>query len=111
MTKTTAKIQLNQLYTDGQATFVCTVGSPAWFVWLETATTFRYFSQQRLPMGHNCYQPLRPISVRKEKRRRGSLWYAYLRTHGRLHKRYVGNSSALTTAKLDEITIILNQIW
>ena len=111
MAKTTAKIQLNQLYIDGQATPVCAVDSPEWFAWLETATTFRYFSQQRLPRSHNCYQSLRPISVRKEKRRRGYLWYAYLKTHSCLHKRYVGKSSTLAAARLDDIAIILNQIW
>jgi hypothetical protein len=110
MAKTAPQIQRNQLYTNSQTTPVCVTGSPAWFAWMETATTFRYFSQQRLPMGHHCYQSLRPISVRKEKRRRGYLWYAYLRTHGCLHKRYLGKSSALTVARLDEIAIILNLI-
>jgi hypothetical protein len=111
MAKATAKIQLNQLYTQEQTTPVCSLDSPEWFAWLATATTFRYFSQQRLLRSHNCYQPLQPISVRKEKRRRGYLWYAYFKTRGCLHKRYVGKSSALTTARLDEIAIILNQVW
>jgi LuxR family transcriptional regulator, maltose regulon positive regulatory protein len=111
MVKTTAKAQLNHLYTEGQATPVCTLDSPTWFAWLETATTFRYFSQQNLSMGHHCYLPFRPISLRKEKRRRGYLWYAYLKTHGCLHKRYVGKSSALTAARLEDIAAMLNQIW
>jgi hypothetical protein len=111
MAKTTAKAQLNQLYLDGQATPVCTLDSPAWFAWLETAMTFRYFSQQHLPAGRHGYRPLRPISVRKEKRRCGYLWYAYLRTHGCLHKRYLGKSSALTAVRLDEMALMLNQIW
>ena len=68
MAKTTPKIQRNQLYTDGRTTPVCVIDSPAWFAWLETAATFRYFSRQRLPMGHHYYRSLRPISVRKEKR-------------------------------------------
>lgn len=74
MAKTTAKAQLDQLYLDGQVTPVCTLDSPAWFAWLETAMTFRYFFQQRLPAGRHGYRPLRPISVRKEKRRCGYLF-------------------------------------
>ncbi len=51
-----------------------------------------------------------PISVRKEKRRRGVLWYAYLRSYRILHKRYVGTSEALTVARLEEIARVLNEI-
>jgi hypothetical protein len=111
MAKTTAKVQHNQLYiTEGSAS-ICAIGSSTWFDWLETATAFRYFSQERQFVAHDYSRPLRPISVRKEKRRRGYLWYAYLRTHGQLHKRYVGKSIGLTASRLDEITLILNQIW
>ncbi|MCZ7673784.1 MAG: hypothetical protein M5U34_45040 [Chloroflexi bacterium] len=111
MAKTTPRIQHNQLYIDGLAFPVCRVGSPKWFTWLETAVSFRYYSQQRLPVAHSYSRTIRPISVRKEKRRRGYLWYAYLRSHGCLHKRYVGKSVALTVEKLDEIALTLNQIW
>jgi hypothetical protein len=50
---------------------------PAWFEWLETATTFRYFSGQRRNV-YNGNGPLfAPVSFRKEQRRQGYLWYVY----------------------------------
>ncbi len=111
MSKSTPQVQDNQLYLAEAATPFCLVNSPTWFTWLETAATFRYFSQQRLPVTRNYARPIRPISIRKEKRRQGYLWYAYLRTNGRLHKRYLGKSTALTMTRLDEIALVLNQIW
>lgn len=111
MANKTAKIQSNQLFLSESDAPLCMLGSLAWFAWLETASTFRYFSTQRLLVAHAYYRALRPISLRKEKRRQTSLWYADLRSHGRLHKRYVGKSSTLTEARLDEIAIILNQQW
>ena len=111
MANKTAKIQSKQLYLPESDAPLCLLGSRAWFAWLETATTFRYFSSQRLLVAHTYYRALRPISLRKEKRRQTSLWYAYLRSHGCLHKRYVGKSIALTEARLDEIATVLNQQW
>jgi hypothetical protein len=78
---------------------------------LETATTFRYHSQERRIIIRGYGPLLSPISLRKEKRRRGFLWYAYKRNHGLLHKRYVGRSAALTRDKLDEVALMLNQLW
>lgn len=111
MAKSTPRVQANQLYLAPATTPFCRLDSPTWFTWLETAAAFRYFSQQRIPVTRNYARPIRPISVRKEKRRQGYLWYAYLRTNGRLHKRYVGKSTALTTTRLDEIALELNLIW
>jgi len=111
MAKTTPKVRNRQLFYHSDLTPVCTVDSSAWFAWLETATTFRYFSQQR----HDWYQgngPLfEPVSFRKERRRRGWLWYAYRRIHGVLHKRYVGKSVGLTAERLEETAVLLNEIW
>jgi len=111
MAKKTAKVQHNQLYLNGEDSPVCALGSPDWFAWLATATTFRYYSQQRQIIIHGSGPLLSPISLRKEKRRRGALWYAYKRRHGCLHKRYVGQLAALTLAKLDEVALTLNQLW
>jgi LuxR family maltose regulon positive regulatory protein len=111
MAKMTPQIRHKQLFCHPDPTPICTVGSPAWFAWLETVTSFRYFSAQR----HNFfrgYGPLfAPISLRKEQRRHGWLWYAYRRTHGVLHKRYVGKSQAVTLEKLEEVAALLNDIW
>ena len=49
--------------------------------------------------------------LRKEPRRQGWFWYAYLRSHGLLHKRYVGKSERLTIARLEEMATILNELW
>jgi hypothetical protein len=110
MAKKTPKVQRNQLYLYDGDNPVCVVGSPAWFDWLATATTFRYYSQQRLIISHGAGPLLAPISLRKEKRRRGALWYAYRRRHDCLHKRYAGQSAALTGNKLDDIAFTLNQL-
>jgi len=110
MAKTTPKVQHNQLHLPGHQTPLCTVDSPAWFAWLESATSFRYHSQQRRLIIRHYGPLLAPISLRKEKRRRRFLWYAYKRAYGRLHKRYVGLSAALTTTKLDQVALWLNQL-
>jgi LuxR family maltose regulon positive regulatory protein len=110
MAHSTPKVQYNRLYLADCSDLLWPVESPAWFDWLQSATAFRYHSQRR----HNFYRgngPLfSPISVRKEKRRRGFLWYAYLRSYGILYKRYVGKSEALTIARLEEIALALNQV-
>lgn len=98
MAKTTPQIRQMELFCHPDPAPVCTVGSPAWFVWLETAASFRYFSSQRLDRFRGYGPPYSPISLRKEPRRRGWLWYGYLRSQGYLHKRYAGKSEALTSA-------------
>lgn len=111
MAKATPKIRNQQLFCYPDPKPVCAVDSPTWFIWLETATTFRYFSGQRCNV-YDGYGPLfAPVSFRKERRRRGWLWYAYRRVYGVLHKRYVGRSEGLTMAKLEETAVLLNEIW
>lgn len=111
MPKTTAQVRDNQLYIEGQSTPFCKVGSDEWFGWLETATDFRYYTRQRIQVARGHYREMRPISVRREKRRQGYLWYANIRTHATLYKRYVGKPTALITARLDEVAAMLNVIW
>jgi hypothetical protein len=67
--------------------------------------------QLYLPTSPEPVCSVSPISLRKEQRRRGTLWYAYKRNHGVLHKRYVGKSAALTSAKLDEVAVELSRAW
>ena len=111
MTKTTPQIRDKKLFCYPDPTPICTLDSPTWFIWLETATAFRYFSTQRhiFIRGHG---PLFvPVSFRKERRRQGWLWYVYRRAHRVLHKRYVGKSDRLTAAKLEEMAVLLNDFW
>jgi len=111
MSPKSPKVQGQQLYLPTSPEPVCAVDSDAWFVWLETAVAFCYHSQARVVMMRGHGPQASPISLRKEQRRRGALWYAYKRNHGRLHKRYVGKSAALTSAKLDDVAVELSRVW
>ena len=108
MARTTPKVMNNQLYLPECTEPVCTIESSAWFDWLHTAKTFRYHSQQHHNIIRGYGPTFAPISLRKEKRRRGFLWYAYRRSYRVLHKRYVGKSEALTRDRLEEIAHELN---
>ena len=72
--------------------------TPAWLVWLEAPTTTSF--------AYPVYDPqvgyIRGfMTVRKEKRRRGShYWVAYRRTGGGLRKIYLGKSTELTQRDL-----------
>ena len=110
MAKMTPKVIDNQLYLPESTEPVCTIESPAWFAWLGQANAFRYHSQQRRHVFRGYGPRFTPISLRKEKRRRGSLWYAYRRSYRVLHKRYVGKSEVLTHDRLEEIARVLNEV-
>ena len=66
--------------------------------WLESVGSFRY-----VPTGVN-----KPYTVRQETKKGGDYWYGYRKVAGKLHKRYIGKSSELSTAKLEEIAETLN---
>lgn len=104
MAKTTPIIQRNTL----QGNPAVAIGSPAWFAWLEGVASFRYYSEKTVHVAARYSRPLPPISVRKERRRQGALWYAYRRAYGQLFKVYVGTSQALTVARLDEVAAELS---
>ena len=111
--KSTPTVKNNMLYPDnvGLTLPFCRLDSPEWFAWLELAISFRYYSTQSFPVTTHYNRRLEPISVRKERRRRQFLWYAYRRVHGQLHKRYFGGSHTLTEDRLDAIVTVLNEIW
>jgi hypothetical protein len=67
-------------------------------VWLESATSFRFE-----PTGAN-----KPYTVRKESRPGGDYWYGYRKVAGKLHKKYIGRTPELNTARLEEIAETLN---
>ncbi len=61
--------------------------------WLESITSFSFRSRN----GGHC-------TLRKQTVRRGSsYWYGYRRLHGRLVKRYVGKTTELSVARLEEV--------
>lgn len=111
MASKTPKVQGEQLYLAGDTKPVCQMDTLEWFAWLETITSFRYYTPQQITVARGYTRPMRPISVRKEKRRQGHLRYAYIRTHGQLYRRYVGKTAVLTQSKLDEVAARLNEIW
>ncbi len=44
------------------------------------------------------------LTLQKEKKQRGSTyWYAYKRVHGKLHKKYLGNTSTLDIPTLESL--------
>ena len=66
--------------------------------WLESVSSFRYVSAG----------VSKPYTVRKEAKKGGDYWYGYRKVEGKLHKKYIGKSSELNTAKLEEIAEALN---
>ena len=70
--------------------------SPAWYSWLEQVSTFAFVGKS----GH--------YTARKEaKQRGGRYWSAYLATSEGLTKKYLGKTSHLTLARLEQIAGIL----
>jgi LuxR family maltose regulon positive regulatory protein len=72
---------------------VVLVDTPAWYAWLETATTFSFTCEQGTFTAHKA---------RAGNRRGGWYWRAYRRKRGRLSRCYLGVSTNLTLAKLRE---------
>jgi hypothetical protein len=68
--------------------------TPAWFLWLQTATHFSY------ALGRPTYYCL---TFRHEKRRHSWYWYAYLKIDSKLHNVYAGQTAALTTQRLQRV--------
>jgi hypothetical protein len=69
------------------------VDTAAWFAWLAQANRF-------------CYRPTTSIyrlTLRKEKRRHGFYWYAYLKNDRKLHNAYVGRTPDLTRRRLQQV--------
>ncbi len=72
--------------------------SPKGNNWLQSVTSFRF-----IPTDSN-----KPYTARKESGKGGDYWYGYRKEAGKLHKRYIGKTADLTTAKLEEIAQNLN---
>ena len=72
------------LYTDDVFTGTA-VGSPAWFAWLDTASSFFFKGKTGTFTAH------------RERRQRGGLyWVAYRRRSGILHRSHLGKAHQLT---------------
>ncbi len=74
------------------------VSSPAWYMWLETATTFAFRSEAG------------SFTARKEQaghKRGGWYWRAYRKRGGKLHSAYIGPSEELTLERLNMVAATL----
>jgi hypothetical protein len=68
------------------------VDTAAWFAWLLQANRF-------------CYRPAAStyrLTLRKEKRRHGFYWYAYLKNDCKLYNAYAGRTPNLTRQRLQQ---------
>ena len=72
---------------------VVLVDTPSWYAWLETAATFTFTCDEGISTAHKA-----PAG----NRRGGWYWRAYRRKRGRLSRCYLGVSSNLTLANLQE---------
>src|SRR5215831_19211425 len=82
------------IYREGDREAVLTIGTAAWFAWLETASTFSFVSDAGT------------FTARKERassQRGGWYWKAYRKQHGKLSSRYLGKSETLTLARLQAV--------
>lgn len=69
------------------------VDTPAWWSWLENATSFTFKNEEGSFTAHK---------TRASNGRGGWYWYAYRRQHGRLSNLYLGTSEKLTLRRLRE---------
>ncbi len=79
------------VYRQNEQEHMLTVGTTAWFAWLENASTFSFVS------------PLGLFTARRERsghKRGGWYWKAYRKQHGKLSSRYLGKSETLTLEHL-----------
>jgi len=85
------------LYTDDYATTGIRLGSPAWFAWLDSASSF-YFEGNA-----------GPFTAHRERRLRGgSYWIAYRRREGVLHRAHLGKAQRLTLDCLQAAALTLS---
>ncbi|HEX6555617.1 MAG TPA: LuxR C-terminal-related transcriptional regulator [Ktedonobacteraceae bacterium] len=70
------------------------VDTPAWFAWLETASTFSFASEEGLFTARH---------ERSSQQRGGRYWKAYRKQHGKLSSHYLGKSEVLTLERLQAV--------
>src|SRR5829696_4608335 len=96
MARATPRIHGTILLQSGQSTDSIEVGTPAWFAWLEAATTFAFA------------EAAGSFTARKERSgRSGAYWKAYRMRGGLLRRAYLGKSSELTLVRLQAAALEL----
>jgi len=95
MTKMTPLVRGDRLiYQQDEHEQVLVVGTPAWFAWLATASTFAFTSDNGT------------FTARKERagnQRGGWYWKAYRTQHGKHFSLYLGKTEALTLERLNAV--------
>src|SRR5215468_8594890 len=81
------------VYEQQGQSMVVLLDTPAWYIWLETATTFTFTGEEGTFTAHKA-----PAG----NRRGGWYWRAYRRKRGRLSRCYLGVSTNVTLSKLHE---------
>jgi transposase len=90
MARAIPRVDGARLVSPADAPSAITVGTPAWYAWLERATSFAFVGVS----GH--------FTARKERRRQGDgYWKAYRKRAGVLRSAYLGRSSELTLDRLN----------
>src|SRR5215471_8659344 len=74
---------------EGTSTDTISIGTAAWYSWLEQHHSFTFET------------PRTTFTARKERRPGGRYWYAYRRIRGKLHSFYLGKSAELTLERLN----------
>jgi hypothetical protein len=88
---------LQQESTEGTSTDTISIGTAAWYSWLEQHASFTYET------------PHTTFTARKEQRPGGWYWYAYRRSQGKLHSRYLGKSAEMTLQRLDAAAAVFER--
>jgi ATP/maltotriose-dependent transcriptional regulator MalT len=101
MAKMTPLVRGDRLiYQQDEQEQVLLVETPAWYAWLETASTFAFTSDAGT------------FTARKERagnQRGGWYWKAYRTQHGKLTSLYLGKAEALTLERLHAVALALAQ--
>ena len=105
MSRHTPTVSQNHLFDPARPGSAICLDTPAWRAWLEAPTTTRFAYPLFDPaLGYN----LGVMTVRKERRQRGGVyWTVYRRAGRRLCKIYVGPTPAVTHARLQAIAAAL----
>src|SRR5689334_25387153 len=89
MARTTSRVNGDRLVLASNDESHIVVGTPEWFEWLESASTFIFTG------------PSGKFTARKEARSRGGFyWKAYHTARGTLHRAYLGRTADLTLDRL-----------
>jgi LuxR family maltose regulon positive regulatory protein len=96
MARTTPRVERSTLIGAAGDGSTIAIGTPAWYAWLEQATTFAFIGEQG------------SFTARKERRARaGGYWKAYRKQAGTLRSAYLGKSTDLTLDRLNAVALSL----